>query len=79
VPVVDGIGRLMVPAGHYVAVNYISDYDAAGNTTAIRQAVVSDLTVPTSGTAPTLNVDFRTATSMVTAHTPRRPSWSPCR
>jgi hypothetical protein len=71
VPVVDGSGRIQVPAGHYAAVDYFNDYDANGNVTATRQVVVSDLTVPSSGTVPTLTVDFRTATSLVTARTPR--------
>jgi len=71
VPVIDGVGRIEVPAGHYAAVDYFNDYDAAGNVTATRQVVISDFTVPSSGTAPTLTVDFRTATSPVTASTPR--------
>jgi hypothetical protein len=71
VPVADGVGRIQLPAGHYVAISYANDYDAAGNVTALRQVVVSDYVVPSSGAAPVLSVDFRTATSPVSARTPR--------
>lgn len=71
VPVENGIARVAVPAGHYAALTFFSDFDALGNQIADRW-VTPRFTVPaTSGTTTMVTLDERTATSLVSAHTPR--------
>ena len=70
VPLSGGEGRIQVPAGHYAAVGYFSDFDGNGQVTDNRQ-VVEYLTVPDTGTVPPLTVAETAATTPVTATTPR--------
>jgi hypothetical protein len=71
VPVVDGIGRVAVPAGNYSASSYFFDFDGSGDITAMHQVVVSDFTVADSSTASSVAVDERTATAKVDVTSPK--------
>ncbi|NUP48306.1 MAG: hypothetical protein HOW97_13510, partial [Catenulispora sp.] len=70
IPLVGGIGRVAVPAGHYTAFTIWDDYDPATEIDAMHIATQTDLTVADTGVS-TLNADERTATSQVTATAPR--------
>ncbi|MEC3993815.1 hypothetical protein VSR01_09785 [Actinacidiphila sp. DG2A-62] len=67
-PVVDGVEKVAVPDGHYSAAAPVPTYDAAGGVTAQSLVSLTDITV--SG-ATTEDLDARTATSSLTADTPR--------
>ena len=71
VPVVNGIGKIAVPAGNYSAIGFFADYDASGNTTALRQVVVSDFAVADSTTPASVTVAEAAATAQVTAVSPK--------
>jgi hypothetical protein len=72
VPIDDGIGRVQVPAGHYATNTVFGDFDSKENFLGLRDVSVDDLTVPgTSGVTTTTTVDERTATSLISASTPR--------
>lgn len=70
-PIVDGVGRIAVPAGDYALSAFYTDFDAQGNTTALRLVTADDIVVPDSPTVSTVTVDERTATSEISAATPR--------
>jgi hypothetical protein len=70
VPVVDGIGKVNVPAGNYAAFTSFYDFDQDGNLTAAREVLVNDFTVPDTGSAA-VTLDARSATSEITVSTPR--------
>ena len=70
VPIVGGVGRVAVPAGHYTAYTIWDNYDPATQIDAMRVVTQTDLTVADSGVS-TLNADERTATSQVTASAPK--------
>ncbi|MFK0111913.1 hypothetical protein [Streptomyces sp. NPDC091217] len=69
-PIVSGIGRLAVPAGHYAAYTSFTDFDDRGNVTAVRIVSLMDFTVAATGTT-TVTLDERTATARPTVTTPR--------
>lgn len=75
IPVVNGVARAAVPAGHYAAYTIFVTRSTGGplNTEVDTDHVVvqNDLTVPQTGGVTTLTADERTATSQVTAATPR--------
>ncbi len=71
VMVVDGIARIAVPAGHYLASATIGSYDDEGNTISMRAVTINDFTVTDAPSANAVTVDMRTATSAVSVHTPR--------
>jgi hypothetical protein len=71
VPVDDGVGRVALPAGHYVATSLVFDYDATGNIASIHWMTDDQVTVPTSGTVPTVKLSEAQATSPITVSTPR--------
>ncbi|WP_370364374.1 hypothetical protein [Catenulispora sp. GP43] len=65
-----GIARVAVPTGHYSATTVFDSFDATTGIDTIRVATQLDLTVAAGGVS-TLNADERTATSQVTATTPK--------
>ena len=72
VPVTDGLDRLYVPSGHYAAMTVFSDFDANGDPTALRLVAADNITVPDSGSTPTVfALDESAATSPITATTPK--------
>ncbi|MEU5093073.1 hypothetical protein [Streptomyces sp. NPDC021356] len=72
VPLSDGVARIQAPAGHYMLITSFQDEDAAGNTTATRQVVMDDLTVPSgTGGVTAFNVSEATASDRITVGTPR--------
>lgn len=72
VPVTDGLDRLEVPAGHYAAMAEFDDFDANGNPTAFRLVAADNITVPDTGTAPTVAaLNESAATATITATTPK--------
>ena len=71
VPVDDGVGRVALPAGHYLASSLFFDFDDSGNLSAIRLITDDEVTVPTSGTAPDVKLSEADATSAITVRTPR--------
>lgn len=73
VPVVDGVARVQVPAGHYAAQGGVEEFDAQGNTIALRVVTLNDFTVPDAGTTA-VTVDLRDATSAVSVTGTPRPA-----
>lgn len=71
VPVDDGVGRVALPAGHYLATSLVFDFDANGNFTSIHWITDDRVTVPSSGTVPTVKLSEAEATSAITVTTPR--------
>jgi hypothetical protein len=71
VPVVNGIGRIGVPAGNYSALTVFDDFDAQGNLSATRLVTAADFTVADAPTVSTVTLDERTATSALSGTTPR--------
>ena len=71
VPVVNGIGRIAVPAGNYAALTSFADFDAQGNVSALRLVTATDFTVADAPTVSTVALDERTATSALSGTTPR--------
>jgi hypothetical protein len=71
VPVDDGVGRVALPAGHYLATSLVFDFDSSGNFTAIHWITDDTVTVPATGTAPTVKLSEASATSEITVSTPR--------
>ncbi|MEY9858248.1 hypothetical protein ABH935_003861 [Catenulispora sp. GAS73] len=69
-PVAGGIERVAVPTGHYSATTIFSTYDPTTDTGTDYVVEQVDLTV-TAGGVTTLNADERTATSQITATTPK--------
>lgn len=69
VPVVNGIGRVEVPTGHYAAVAVFFGFDPSGTTMAMR-TVTEEATVADTGTA-SVTVDERTSTSRFSAIVPK--------
>ena len=65
-----GIARVAVPAGHYSATTIFDSYDAATGIDTEHVVAQPDLTVAAGGVT-TLNADERTATSQITATTPK--------
>jgi hypothetical protein len=70
VPVIGGVGRVAVPTGHYSAITIFSSYDTTTGIGTEHMVEQVDLTVAAGGVS-TLNADERTATSQVTATTPK--------
>ncbi|NUR28463.1 MAG: hypothetical protein HOV83_21925 [Catenulispora sp.] len=70
IPAIGGVARVAVPAGHYTAYTIFDNYDQATDTNAMRVVTQTDLTVADTGVS-TLSADERTATSQVTAATPK--------
>jgi hypothetical protein len=71
VPVDDGIGKVALPAGHYLATSLVFDYNTSGDPTAIHWITDDEVTVPTTGTAATVTLGEKQATSEITVSTPR--------
>jgi hypothetical protein len=72
VPVTDGLDRIEVPAGHYAAMTEFDDFDANGDSTAARLVAADNITVPDTGTAPTVfALNESAATATITATTPK--------
>ncbi|HEY4018501.1 MAG TPA: hypothetical protein VGM75_07430 [Pseudonocardiaceae bacterium] len=72
VPVTNGLDRLEVPSGHYAAMTEFDDYDVNGNPTAVRLVAADNVTVPDTGTAPTVAaLNESAATATITATTPK--------
>jgi hypothetical protein len=70
VPIAGGVGQVEVPAGHYSAVADFTDFDAAGEPTALRQVTVPDFTVTAGATPTALSIAESSATAPVTVTTP---------
>lgn len=68
-PIVNGVARVTLPAGHYAA--YMSDYtfDSVGMPASDAMVSVNDFTVPATGDVPALTLDARTATAPVSITT----------
>jgi hypothetical protein len=74
-PIVNGVARIEVPAGDYAIAATSYAYNAEGVTTAAFDVVDDAFTVPdTSGTTTTVQVDARTATTLVSAGATPLPS-----
>ena len=71
VPVVAGVGRVAVPAGHYFAVAGFNDFNSAGYLLSTRVVVVDDFTVAPTPAVNAVTLDERTATAKAGAITPR--------
>ena len=71
VPVDDGVGRVALPAGTTWATSLVFDFDSSGNFTAIHWITDDTVTVPATGTAPTVKLSEAAATSEITVSTPR--------
>ena len=69
-PVIGGIERVAVPTGHYIATTIFSAYDQTTGVGTDYVVTQLDLTV-TAGGITTMNADERSATSQVTATTPK--------
>jgi hypothetical protein len=69
-PVIGGIERVAVPTGHYIATTIFSAYDQTTGVGTDHVVTQLDLTVTAGGTT-TMNADERSATSQVTATTPK--------
>ncbi|MEY9927501.1 hypothetical protein ABH926_002135 [Catenulispora sp. GP43] len=70
IPVVNGVARVAVPAGHYAAYTPFTTFNPDSFTGTLHMVAQTDLTVDGAGVT-TLNADERTATSLVGVHTPR--------
>ena len=70
-PVVNGVAKVNVVPGHYLAATSFYTFDSAGNFTELRQVVRTAITVADSPEPTTATLDARTATSPVTVATPR--------
>lgn len=70
VPIVNGTGQIAVPAGDYSTSAVFVDSGAQGFT-AMRLVTRTDFTVPGTSGVTTESIDERTATSAVSANTPR--------
>ncbi|WP_316529453.1 hypothetical protein [Kitasatospora brasiliensis] len=73
-PMVDGIAKVQLPAGHYVVLALFFDQDDKGDPAAYRLVDMDNLTVPASGAATTFDVDERASTTPLTFSTPRPSS-----
>jgi hypothetical protein len=72
VSLVDGIARIEVPAGHYALGITSYAYNVQGNAVVALLVLDNQFTVPdTPGTTTTVQFDARTATSPISANTPR--------
>ncbi|HWG28787.1 hypothetical protein [Actinospica sp.] len=71
VPVDNGVGRVALPAGHYLATSLVFDFDVNGALAAIHWITDDEVTVPASGTVPTVKLSEAEATSAITVSTPR--------
>jgi hypothetical protein len=74
VPVAAGLGRVAVPAGDYSVITVFPRWDDEGNLIELRQVSPMDVTVSTSGGMTNVDVDARTATSVVRLGTTPKPS-----
>ncbi|HEX9334777.1 MAG TPA: hypothetical protein VF892_02785, partial [Pseudonocardiaceae bacterium] len=70
-PIVAGTARIAVPAGHYSANVLFSDFDAQGNTTALRVVTLDDFAVSDTAPTTTATLDESSATSLISVTTPR--------
>ena len=70
VPVDDGVGRVTLPAGHYLATSQIFDFNADGDMTAIHW-IDHEVIVPSTATTTTVKLSEAEATSAITVRTPR--------
>jgi hypothetical protein len=70
-PIVAGTARIAVPAGHYSANVLFSDFDAQGNTTALRVVTLDDFAVSATSPTTTATIDESSATSLISVATPR--------
>ncbi|BCJ32787.1 hypothetical protein Athai_02900 [Actinocatenispora thailandica] len=70
VPVVDGVGRIAVPVGHYSFTAPFRDFDEQGEQTGLHYVVGTDVTVE-AGTTTTVPVAEAAATARVSVATPR--------
>lgn len=73
-PVVNGVAKVNLVPGHYLAATSFYTFDSAGNFTELRQVVRTAITVADSPKPTTATLDARTATSQVTVATPRPAS-----
>jgi hypothetical protein len=75
VPVTDGIGRVALPAGNYLAIAEFVDFDAQGAegkaSPIAARFVTSTFAVPDTSAVTPVALDERSATSRVSATTPR--------
>lgn len=69
VPIVSGVARVAVPAGHYSAFAGFTGQNTDG--TPVYRVAGTDLTVPTGTAVTSATIDARTATSKVSATTPK--------
>lgn len=70
-PIVDGIDKVYLRPGHYMAATAFPSFDAAGNFIALHQVLNASITVADSPETTKVTVDGRTATSPITVGTPR--------
>jgi hypothetical protein len=70
IPILNGVARVEVPAGHYSATTLFSTYDAMTKLYTTHAVTTLDVTVAGTGVT-TVTADERTAAAEVTATTPR--------
>lgn len=70
VPIVDGVARIAVPAGHYFAAALFAEYDSTGTPTGVYNVTLNDFAVAASGTTD-ISIAESSATSPFTVTTPR--------
>ncbi|HEY4457209.1 MAG TPA: hypothetical protein VGN81_23060 [Pseudonocardiaceae bacterium] len=71
VPIDDGLNKITLPAGHYVAIGLLQDFDADGNTTQVHN-VVQQFTVPdTAGTTTTVTLEESAASARIGVTVPK--------
>ncbi|WP_323747460.1 hypothetical protein [Catenulispora rubra] len=70
IPIVNGVARVAIPAGHYAATTGFQAVDPATNAATVHAVTQLDVTVADTGVS-TMTVDERTATAQITADTPR--------
>lgn len=70
IPLINGVARLALPAGHYSATTFYPTIDATENTTAQHIVTNTDITIADTGVT-TVTADERLATVPIVAKTPR--------
>jgi hypothetical protein len=71
VPITNGLNRLTVPAGHYLALALLQDLDANGDITSVH-TVTQQFTVPdTAGATTTTTLDERAANALIGVSVPK--------
>ena len=70
-PIDDGVGRVALPEGHFVAIGEFVDFAPGGKAADKFRMVPVPFTVPSTGSPELVRLDERAATSRVSVSTPR--------